>query len=224
MSLPAVPQHEQGKEKYQQEDQALIVHQSAFRKDSGYGIVSTGMPWVAAGNAFGSQPGTLASAMPLERFDGVLGAAWMKAATPAQQGTDRQAVEAHKGYQQHFHCVRRANSSSISPRKTRRSGRSSRVETRTTISIFGRWARIRRKDSRTMRRTRLRFTAERTCFFATIMPIRAVAAEPGRYNRSKCLPRRDRRKAKTDENSSVLRNRCSSRKPRPTPAAVTSDA
>ena len=30
MSLPAVPQHEQGEKKYQQEDQALIVHQSAL--------------------------------------------------------------------------------------------------------------------------------------------------------------------------------------------------
>lgn len=148
----------------------------------------------------------------------------MKPATPSQKRADCQAINPNKEYKQLFHWAKRANSSSISPRKARRSGTSTRADTRTTMSRCRSLLRDRRKDSRTMRLTRLRFTAERTCFFAMTTPIRAVAIELGRCISSKCLPRRILRKAKTDENSSVLRNRCSLRKPNSTPAADTSNA
>lgn len=64
-----------------------------------------------------------------------------------------------------------------------------------------------------MRRIRLRFTADRANFFAMITPSRAEAFAFGLNSSSKCLPRNVLRKAKTDENSSVLRSRCSPRKP-----------
>lgn len=75
-----------------------------------------------------------------------------------------------------------------------------------------------------MRLIKLRLTAARTNFFAMTTPSLAVADEFGRWSISKYLPRRVLRKAKTDENSSVLRNRCSPRKPRSTSATATSNA
>lgn len=112
----------------------------------------------------------------------------------------------------------------MSLRKARRSGASRRIARRTTISLCGSPPRERRKDSRTMRRIWLRFTAERTNFFAMTTPSRADTAAFGLYNSSKYLPRSALRKAKTDENSSVLRSRCSPRKPRSTTAVGTSNA
>lgn len=99
-----------------------------------------------------------------------------------------------------------------------------RIETRTMMSRCGSLMRDKRKDSRTMRLVRLRLTAERTNFFAMTTPSLAVASEFGRWSISKCLPRSVFRKAKTDENSSVLRIRYSSRKPKSTPASATSNA
>lgn len=154
-------------------------------------------------------------------FDGVLGTARMKPAIPPHQWADCQLISAHKQYKQSIHWARRANNSSISPRKACRSSSFRRAETRTTMSRCGSAARDKRKDSRTMRRIRLRFTAERTNFFATTTPIRAVEAAFGRYSTSKCLPRTDLRKAKTDENSSVLCNRYSLRKPKSVPVTAT---
>ena len=162
--------------------------------------------------------------MFFECLDGVFRAARMKPAIPSNQGTDCQPISAHKQNKQSFHWARRENNSSISPRKACLSGVPMRVETRTTISRCGKASRDRRKDSRTMRLIRFRLTAERTNFFAMTTPSLAVAIELGRWSISKCLPRRVLRKAKTDEKSSVLRNRCSSRKPKSTPAAATSNA
>ncbi len=154
--------------------------------------------------------------MFFKRLDSIFGTARMKPAIPAHQRTDCQPIDAHYQNKQFTHWTRRANNASISPRRAYFPGESMRVETRTTISQCCNLIRNWRKDSRTMRLIKLRLTAERTSFFAMTTPSLAVLDELGRWSISKCLPRKALRKAKTDENSSVLRNRYSSRKPRST--------
>lgn len=156
--------------------------------------------------------------MFFECLNCVFGATRVKPAIPAHQGTDCQPVKTHEQNKQLIHCARRANNASISPRRARRSAVSMRAETRTTMSRRGSFVRDRRKDSRTMRLTKLRFTAERTNFFPITTPSLAVAAEFGRWSISKWMPRSALRKAKTDENSSVLLNRYSLRKPESSPS------
>jgi hypothetical protein len=98
MLLPAIPQHEQGKKEYQQEDQALIVHQSALviGEGSGNGIISARMPGVATRNTLGGKPASSASAVLFECLDGIFRAARVKPAISPHQRTDCQPVKAHK--------------------------------------------------------------------------------------------------------------------------------
>lgn len=174
---------------------------------------------MAAQHAPPSQPRAIPYTVFLQGLDGILRAARMEATVVSEKRTDRKPIAAHAKDQQTCHCANPRNSELISSRSNLRSTIGMRVRTRTTMSRRTSCGRIRRNDSRTMRLMRFRETADRTCFFATTMPNRAEPPAAGRWSNSKLRLRTDLRKAKTDENSSVLRSLNSLRKPRSTTAA-----
>lgn len=172
------------------------------------------MPRMTARQTPEGEPATLAGPITGNCLGGILGATWMETAVVPQKRADHQLVAPKQRQQECSHvrgnCARRPRNSCAN---RRRATRSSRARTRTTISIAGKASRSSRKDSRTTLLMRLRAAAERTNRFATITPRRALVPDPGRYSSSRTFPRNTRRKAKTDEKSSVLRNLYALRKP-----------
>ncbi len=170
------------------------------------------------------QPKALERSVPLKRLDGIFRAGRQKSATAAEHGADRVLVGAdqpdQRSSQQAFHLhnspSKRVRSPSISIRQACLPARSARGRGRAKRSTTSQGGidGFCRKASRAKRFTRLRKTARRANRLAMIKPRRGPPpaatrlAPSGRYSRSKCLPRRTLRLAKTAENSAAACRRC----------------
>src|SRR6516162_3873398 len=140
-----------------------------------HGVESAGVPGVAAREALHREHAAPERAEAQHRFQRVLRAARMKAARGPQQRTHGPLIEANQRGGEVAHCSptffhNAARLSRSAPAAALRAdGRAL-----TTRSTAGSWCWCRRKDSRMMRRRRLRGTAPPATFTATAKPKRGA--------------------------------------------------
>lgn len=220
--LPGLPQQQNGKGKNDEKKETLGVHgrkslrrgvSTGTARDRRDGVDSSRVPRMTPHQATGNKPQPPGRTMAGDRLAGVLRTAGIKTARLPQPGTQQALVEPEEEDEEADHRVSLSRSATNSARTAACAGREKLRCTRTTRSRLSAAVLERRKASRNTRRMRLRFTARGATRRATTMAARGRPSSLGLPKTTRCVPAARRRKAKTDEISSVLRRRSCLLKP-----------
>lgn len=139
------------------------------------------------------QPGAARGAVPFDSFDGITGTSGVKAALPADIGTQQDSIELDQADQDSAHFL--ASRFQCLARLCRKSAASAVTASRLTMATMSRagnscW--FRRKFSRMIRRSRFLTTADPATFRDTAMPRRGPSRSLAAASRVK--KRSDERK------------------------------
>lgn len=159
---------------------------------------------MAAPNPSQCEPKPPYNTVLFHRLSRVVGATRKETAVLSDQRADEILVGLQQPPNQPSHFGKRRSKQSISARNAAFLEPPRPVDSRSTRSHSGNSTRIILNASRPRRLTRLRSTARRASFLPTTSPNLADPKPPGLYKSWKCSLRSASRKAKTDENSSVL--------------------